>query len=230
MYASDRQMWEQAADLFRYGRNISWAESEPMGYDTLIETRQANQLDSIIDFTADSTAEEFNNRLIDVWSRIKIAPVDTEWVMIINHTFYKHYLNMHDQLRKDNNPRVVSLKKDNSLYYGLHKYVPLSDDFTVPTIYISESLSKDNPAVPLAYILPKDLIALFIPPFLDVEYNNTVKKIPNELGKIITKKLPQDKIGCSSYQKYMTLGYIYGWFSFRDTYFKLENFDFVTNP
>jgi hypothetical protein len=171
MYAADRQIWQEAADKFRYGRNISGSESEPMGYDTLISLRDANGLDSVIDFTADTTAEEFNARLIDVWSRVKMAPVDTEWVMLINNSFYKSYLKMHDELRKIEFPRVVSLIKENSLYSGLHKYAPQSDDFAVPTIYLSESLSTDNPDTPIAYILPKDMIALFIPPVINVEFN-----------------------------------------------------------
>ena len=225
MNAADQEIWESASRQFRYGLNISGASSETMGYDTMIVQREANNLSSVIDFTADTTAAEFNDRIMEVWTRSQLAPIKSKKIMLMNQAFFNAYKKVHAQLFADNSVNCVTMNKCDTLFYWLIKYE--TEDFSLPEMYLSQSLTQDSPAVPVAYILPADLIALFIPPVVDVAYQGTPKQYPNEVGKMIVNELPTSNIGCKSYNKYMTLGYLFGWFSFRDTYFKLTNFDYA---
>lgn len=224
-------IFKQVASQFRYGSWIGGPTSEIMWYDTIIENREANGLKSIHDFEAFTTAEDLQKELEYVLERVKRAPVKSEFVMIVNERFYESYKNMMRKLYDDEKARACC-KFDDSLYNGMMKWnieeAPMLD------VYVSQSLTLDEDFMWVAYILPKDLIAGFVPNVFNVtltEWANsklqTTNATPNMFWTIFTReKVSKATAECKVYEHYTRLWFLYAWVSFRDTYHRIDNFNY----
>ncbi len=223
---AQKEIWLEAAKQFRHGTNTGWTSAKTMGYDTLISLRQAGWLDSIIDFASITQAKLLMKAFSNVLYRVAQAPVDTKFVLIGNHAFIASHKNVLQSIRIENGMALNDPKLIDTIYDWIMKY-EVSDSPMID-FYQSDALTLENPVEPVAYILPMDLIAAFIPPYITMDLSESgVKTQANQFAKIYTMEhLGEKTLGCRTYEHYMSLGYVFGGFSFRDTYFKLTGFKF----
>ena len=226
------EIFRQVAMQFRYGSWIGGNTSEIKGYDTVIQEREAAWLKSVWDMSAITEAKELQEALERILYRVNYAPVNSKFIMIVNRRFYESYRNIMRELYKDYMDTHNCCKLEPTLFKWLMKWeipeAPMLD------IYLSESLSYDNAYDWIAYILPKDLIAWFVPRVFNAsmtEWQNSKLKIvnwtPNMFGTLFTReKVWQATPECKLYEHYTRLWFLYAWVSFRDTYHKIENFNF----
>lgn len=225
------EIFRQVANQLRHGAGTPWATSEIKGYNTVIEEREAAGLTSIVDFNGVNTANDLQTKLEDILFKVNQAPVDSKFIMITNQVFYESYRNMLRKLYSDAEARACCNLVD-TLHHGMMKWE--IQDAPMIDVYLSHSLSKENRHSWVAYILPVDLIAGFVPNVSEVSMSegansklNVKAATPNMFGTIMTREKTDKKFAeCSVYEHYTRLGFFYAWVSFRDTYYRLDNFNF----
>jgi len=224
MWKSQEEMWEEVANQFRNGAGNGGQKAQIMGYNTLIEKRDAGWIESIIDMSWATNAKELNNKLTAIFKRMFQAPIKNPgFVMLINDTFFDTLYRMDQDLIQANLPYSLNFKAADVIYEWFVKYE--SPRYDVPTMYLSQSLSKEFPDEPKAFILPQNYIGLFIPPYINVGDN--MKLEANALGKVVTQRDTSISApGCKTFLQFMSLGIAYGGFSFRDTFFRLDKFNY----
>ena len=217
---------------FRYGSWIGWDTSEIKGYDTVIEEREANGLKSIYDFSSITDPKDMQKELEFILNKVYRAPVNSKFVMICNDRFYESYRNIMKELYEQYKLNNKCCEKEPSLVNWMMKWA--IDDAPMLDIYISESLSRDEDYSWVAYILPKDLIAGFVPRVYDVTMTegknsrlNVVTWTPNMFWTLFTReKVAKATPECKVYEHYTRLWFLYAWVSFRDTYYRIDNFNY----
>ena len=215
------------AKQLRYGTWVWGNSSKIKGYDVIIEEREAEWLNSIIDFSSDTTAENFKDRLANVLYRVNKAPVNSKYVLICNEAFRRSYVNMLQSLADDQATKQVIVKTcqpESCLYDGLMKWnlteAPMID------AYVSPWLSQEYSFEGKAYIIPIDLVAAFYPKSFNVLTPNGLKEVPYKFGTVRVVAEPIQGVECKSYSVSIRLWFMYAGVSFRDTYFRLDNFTY----
>lgn len=221
------EMFSEVASQFKYGSGVSGTSAKIKGYDTIITEREADgSLESIIDFAADTTASEYQIRFEDILRRVNQAPVDSKFIIIANHSFHRAWKNMMQKLRKD-----ADLSAANPIPHPLHDGILEWRIEEAPLVdaYLSDSLTSENPFSGKAYILPKDLCAGFTPRNSSVLISNwgKITSTRAQFGVVQTsKRANTGTLECNTYDHFFRLGFAWAGVSYRDTFFRIDNFDF----
>lgn len=220
-----QEIYKEAAKQFRHGSGIAWASPKIKGYDTIIEERDAAGIESIIDFASYTTADQHLTKVEEVLYRVNQSPVKSKFILIANSAFHRSYKDMLQVLRKDADARATAKLQD-TIHDGIMQWN--MEESPLVDFYLSRQLSREEQYRGRAYILPKDLIAGFTPKFDNVEMKGMgVVTKASIFGAINTyEKVGQRTAECSVYEHYMRLGFIFAGVSYRDTYFRLDNFNF----
>ena len=227
-----QEMFSEVAKQFRHGSGVVGTSPKIKGYDTIIEEREAANLESIIDFStlpvvdASTDADAYETLVEEILLRVDQSPVKSKFVLIANNKFHRAYKNMLQQLRSDADARATCALQD-TIHDGIMKWNV--EESPMIDFYLSRQLGRELPYSGWAYILPKDLIAGFTPKFADAEMkaNGWVATKAAIFGAVNTReKIGQATAECKVYEHYMRLGFIFAWVSYRDTYFRLDNFNY----
>jgi len=226
-----QELYSEVAKSFRHGSGITGASPKIKGYDTIIEERDAAGLESIIDFTGITgteaeKADKHQKKIEDILYRVNQSPVKSKFVLIGNSRFHRAYKNMMQELRGEAEARATGQLFD-TIHDGIMKWnveeAPMVD------FYLSRQLSREQAYAGRAYILPKDLIAGFTPKWSEVEMkgNGSIAPKAAVFGAVNTReKVGQATAECRVYEHYMRLGFIFAGVSYRDTYFRIDDFNF----
>ncbi len=221
-----QEMYSEVTKQFRHGSGVAGSSPKIKGYDTIIEERDAAGLDSIIDFSTLTTADEYESKVEEILMDVEQSPVKSKFVLIANNKFHRAYKNMLQKLRSDADARATCKLQD-TIHDGIMKWnveeAPMID------FYLSRQLSREATYAGLAYILPKDLIAGFTPKYSEAEMKGSggVTAKAAVFGAVNTReKIGQATAECRVYEHYMRLGFIFAGVSYRDTYKKITNFNY----
>ena len=219
-------MYSEVAKQFRHGSGVAGTSPKIKGYDTIIEEREAANLPSIIDCSGLTTSAEHLDTIENVLFDVNQAPVKSKFVLIANHSFHRAYKNMLQDLRGIADAQATCALQD-TIHDGIMQWNV--KDSPMIDFFLSRQLSREQNYSGRAYILPKDLIAGFTPKFSEAEMKGSggVTAKAAVFGAVNTReKVGQATAECRVYEHYMRLGFIFAGVSYRNTYKRIDDFNF----